>query len=516
MKEIIKKIILLLILNVAFVISGCEGAADNAMPDGTAAETEAETTAETTDYIQVYGDLFKAKKALLAMTDLPFTRTYYTARSLADFENIAGEINSAVQDINEENINLYFIKLENAVSSLEMIRLNLPVIYITCGQDIDRSYQTASVAVVDSDHGQTDTVDNEAEIRIRGNSTSGAPKKPFNIMFTQKQALLGMDFGKRWILLANALDKTLMRNKLVFDFCATLNMDFVPQGEYCEVWLNGTFLGSYLLTEAVTDGKYRVDIDTGKNEFLMELESDRTSENETYVKSPSGVRLKIKKPDEMNNSQKQYLTDLLLDIEVCLENGSDEELPQCIDVESFVDFYVFMELFKDIDAYFSSTFFYIKNDVLYAGPPWDLDLISGNVSDAVDEVKYKTYCNVEGYGTNSSDSTEGIWMQFGWFKMLFERDSFKNKVISRFNQLQPMIVNLYDNNELGTNRIDILLNKYAGTFADNYVSAGWSMTEPYSPYERVPDDSFEENVEFLRSWLRDRNEWLKIYFGTLS
>ncbi len=512
----IKKIMLLLLIgSFVFILPGCGGAADPAVPDETAAETEPETEPETTDYLRVYGDLFKAKKALLAMTDLPFARSCYTAESLKDFENTAGAINGAAGDINEENIGPYINEMEQAVSSLELKSSGFPVVYITAGEEINGSYSPAAAAVLGKD-GQTEVFDPDAEIRVRGNSTSGAPKKPFNIMFSRKQALLGMDPGKKWVLLANALDKTLMRNKLVFDFCAGLEMDFVPEAEYCEVWLNGTFLGSYLLTEAVTDGRDRVDIDTGKNEFLMELESDRTEENVTYIKSPSGVRLKIKKPDEMSGDQKQYLEKLLSDIESSLENGSDEELSQAVDLDSFADFYVFMELFKDIDAYFSSTFFYIKDDILYAGPPWDLDLISGNVSDAVDEVKYKTYCNTEGYGTGSSDSTEGIWMEFGWFKMLLGRESFRRKVIGRFEQLQPAIVNLYEDNEPGTNRIDALLTEYAGTFADNYASAGWSMTETYSPYERKPDGSFEENVGFLRSWLRARNEWLKNYFGISS
>ena len=58
--------------------------------------------------------------------------------------------------------------------------------------------------------------DTAAEISLRGNSTSGAEKAPYNIRFSERVSLLGMDRGRKWSLLANLYDKTLMRNYIAY------------------------------------------------------------------------------------------------------------------------------------------------------------------------------------------------------------------------------------------------------------------------------------------------------------
>ena len=53
-------------------------------------------------------------------------------------------------------------------------------------------------------------------IKLRGNSTSEAVKKPFKIKFDSKESLFELTPAKEWVLLANYFDKTNIRNYLAY------------------------------------------------------------------------------------------------------------------------------------------------------------------------------------------------------------------------------------------------------------------------------------------------------------
>ena len=76
-------------------------------------------------------------------------------------------------------------------------------------------------------------------------------------------------------------------------------------------------------------------------------------------------------------------------METAIKSGDYSSVENVIDTESFATFYVFSEFMKQVDFSYSSTRFYFKDDILYAGPGWDFDLSSGNVSgDYEDYLKY--------------------------------------------------------------------------------------------------------------------------------
>ena len=81
-----------------------------------------------------------------------------------------------------------------------------------------------------------------------------------------------------------------------------------------------------------------------------------------------------------------------------------------------------MNCSKNVDFNYSSTRFYIKDGVLYAGPLWDLDLSGGNAN----PVNYPTYFE-------NGDSSKGLWcQQFTWFKNLWKMPEFYNMVSERY------------------------------------------------------------------------------------
>ena len=93
---------------------------------------------------------------------------------------------------------------------------------------------------------------------------------------------------------------------------------------------------------------------------------------------------------------------------------------------------------------------------------------------------------------------------------------FKKALYDRYLDLQDEIVNLYSDNILGENYIDKTVTEYWDSISRNYNEAGWIVGKTYSELERVPDQTYEENVEFFRNWLQKRNDWLLGYWDLKS
>lgn len=385
-------------------------------------------------------------------------------------------------------------------------RTDVPKIFITTQTNVTRDYCAAAVRVIDKKGGtEPELSDTGAKVKIRGNSTSSGAKKPFNIKFSSKTDLLGMGKNKKWCLLANCYEKTLLRNQTVLDFSAAIGLAYTPKYRVCDVYLNENFLGSYLVTDAIGASKTRVDIDTDANEFILERDS-YTDEGTTYFTTDIyGIRFGINEPDEQTAGQKAWLFDFVAKAERALAGGSLEEIEKYFDVDSMVDFYIVLEYFKNVDVGTGSTRFYIKNGRIYGGPVWDFDLSAGNCSSDY----YRDYNNV---GT-SGNSWEGLWCERMWFRPLLSVPSVREKLAARYAELQDEIINLYADNTLGGNYIDRMLAKYGASFRRNYKEAGWSDSVRYNVFERTPDKGYEANLAYYRAWLEKRNEWLKAEWG---
>lgn len=191
-------------------------------------------------------------------------------------------------------------------------RTDVPKIFITTQTNVTRDYCAAAVRVIDKKGGtEPELSDTGAKVKIRGNSTSSGAKKPFNIKFSSKTDLLGMGKNKKWCLLANCYEKTLLRNQTVLDFSAAIGLAYTPKYRVCDVYLNEKFLGSYLVTDAIGASKTRVDIDTDANEFILERDS-YTDEGTTYFTTDIyGIRFGINEPDEQTAEQKAWLFDFV-------------------------------------------------------------------------------------------------------------------------------------------------------------------------------------------------------------
>lgn len=317
---------------------------------------------------------------------------------------------------------------------------------------------------------------NYGTANVRGNSTANAAKKPYNFKFNKKTDLFQMGKAKKWSLLSNLFDKTLIRNQIGMDFQRSLEEEqsnfpdgtskvFTSECRPVDLYIDGDYAGTYTLIESVETGSSRVDIDIDyvqedtdeivegaepdtiaingtkyeTYDALIELANDANEnryDSEAYYFRTGLEIFSINEP-ERTNSNYDYAPNatnkpefvkktqtFVQGFETALQSGNYDTFCQYIDVDSFVDFYITSELFMTKDINFSSTRFYIRDGKLYAGPLWDLDLSSGNI---VDHASFEDF-----YAQN-----------FLWFKLLMQNDTFKTKVKARYAQLQGRIENLY-------------------------------------------------------------------------
>lgn len=382
-------------------------------------------------------------------------------------------------------------------------------LYITTSGSLSSTYTQARVR---AEFPGYDIEEQTVRIKYRGNSSLSADKKSYNIKFEQKVSLFGMEAGKKWCLIADPFDKSLLRPTIGFEYASAIGIPYTSQTRLCLVWLNGEYMGVYTAIEPVDDGKNLVDIDVDAGDFLFERNhnSDRTEEGVTYFTTSFGMRFELNVPEEPDQTEKKRITSTVSTIESAIRSMDHTKYERYIDVSSFVDFYIFNEVIKDIDFGRYSTRYYVKNGILYAGPPWDLDLSMGNVSGKSRETTYRTYHNLSGYGNGSGDSAEGFWCeQKDFYRWLCQDDYFMDLVRTRWAQLKSVTDNLVIDNDLGQNRIDMYLSQISNELKSNYTGAGWSVSTPDSAYEyHSPADDYTGNVELLRQWLIRRINWL--------
>lgn len=332
------------------------------------------------------------------------------------------------------------------------------------------------------------------KIRGRGNSTWMHPKKPYQIEFDNKTTVLGMPDDRRWILLAEYSDKTLLRNKLTFEMGALSHLNYTPSAEFVELFINNVHQGTYLVAQKVEKTNNRVPI--GDEGFLVEIDQDyRIAPDDVYFTPtiytqnyPSNV-FNIKDPEvQLDSSEYQLIESHINNFESALFGPNftdpDSGYRSYIDVDSFVDWFLINEISKTVDAkWFSSIYFtYSPGGKIKMGPLWDFDLSYGNVDYADPEYP------------------EGFWIKENlWISRMFEDPYFQNQVQTRFEYF-------YNSLDYFHSFIDSSSIYLDDSQTRNYDT--WQTLGTYVWPNPVWYDTYQEEVNHLKQWLTIRLNWL--------
>lgn len=347
------------------------------------------------------------------------------------------------------------------------------------------------------------------EIKGRGNFTWNLPKKPYQIKFADNTSVLGMASSKTWVLLANAADASLMRNKVAFEFAEKIGLAYSPESRWVDLRVNGQYMGNYLISEKTEVKKNRVDLKHEQG-VMVELDNNYGTAEDYYFRtgtSKSLFVLKEAKSDvpDLDEGPLPAATQAGWDDIKNTLNRVDQllaaakvdwaALSALIDVDSFIKYYFVYELTANPELSQSSIYFYKDgpSSKLFAGPVWDFDSGLGN------------YDRAAHLGSNpNTDYAKSISILRqqgnGWYHDLFRTEEFLDRAQTLWNQsiraeavLIPAKITRWEG-QLKTSAANNF-NKWKILGGPTLLIQGWGKN--YST-------TYAGEVAYLRDWMKTR------------
>ncbi|MBO4810262.1 MAG: CotH kinase family protein [Prevotella sp.] len=359
------------------------------------------------------------------------------------------------------------------------------------------------------------------EVRVRGNSTASLAKKPYKLKFASKVKLLGKGYAntKKWTLLANHGDKTLLRNAITSLMGERAGLPFNPAAKFVDLTINGSYVGNYQLSDQVdvrphrvnvveqdyplTDqsnitGGYLLEVD-GFNDFMQGISGFFTNRNSVPV------RIHYPDEDEIDHRQYRYIRNYVQEFEDRLYSDSFTDpltgYRQMVDSTTLANWYICTEVSGNVDGFFS-TYFYKEqdDDRLYWGPLWDYDIAYNNDDrndrgggNNTEQQLMKDY----GYGQSNGCRR--------WMKKLWEDPWFGQLINRRYQELvdEGLEQYLYDKLDSLTTLID----------ASQQLNFELWGIRTRALRERVLYSTYGEYVDYVRDYIKNHMRFLTRAFA---
>ena len=437
-------------------------------------------------------------------------RYFYCVATTVLAENEGGDVNTVAT-------------ISNVVS---VACTGLPVVYFDLNEPLSSVTKTAYVqgkmSIISADYDDFSyefTVEKEG-IKGRGNSSWSQPKKGYNIKFDKKQTLFGLPKAKKWCIIANYSDKTLLRNK----FASVLGTEIVntvwnPTFISVDVVVNGEYQGNYIFCEKITltDGRIEVqdiaDVEdylaSGKENKVSDangdgvkdlydggfiLEVDARKDADFYFSTTYGGQpFTLKDPDEVSAEIQSHVQTLVQHAEDVLygENFTDSEngWRKYIDENAAIDWFIANEFAKNNDAiFFTSVYIYYapSDGKLHLGPNWDFDIGFGNVN------------------YNNCDNPTGWWIKSAkWIARLVNDPEFVAKLKSRWNEKKSDIYVAVNS------QLPALADTISISAEYNFIK--WNILGAYvwpNPAGYAERTTYQSEVDYMLDWCNKRYDWL--------
>lgn len=350
------------------------------------------------------------------------------------------------------------------------------------GDDNFMVYNADGTSAITDKNGATVNEPLLASTRVRGNVSQKMPKKPFAVKLDKKSGIFMNDSDqsndlpahKRWVLLANWSDRTLMRNAIAFGIADIFKQTFPtdgiawnPSGQFVELVYNGVHVGNYYLCEHIKIDGNRLDIadpydkddaySGNAADYGYLLESDDGYDETVKFITKTYIPFQFKDDADAGGKMLAYAKGIVNGIDDNLYAGNYSEAYKTMDLTSFVDFLLIQELTMNGElAHPKSCHSYIEDGKLYAGPVWDFDwqtfpninIINQYYDNAYtggyNTYKYEYAKSMLETGTLKHSDSEPTSVNeddksYMWYPMLVKDATFKNVAAERWNMVKGAI-----------------------------------------------------------------------------
>lgn len=437
-----------------------------------------------------------------AVQNLENIRLHWTGNVTVASDGVLNEEEATVTGGFKKAGDALLLTQENGtVHKVVVLQSNLPSVYVNLERitladihaDKNIKHENNSVYIVDLENNQNLAVVGTVEIKGRGNSSwREYEKKGYQIKFDSEISVLGMKKAKKWVLLANASDDSLMRTQLVSRMAQNINMEYVASFEYVDLWIDGEYLGTYLIGEKVEPGSSRLNL-MNHSGALFEHDEDFYLEEEYWFLSKKMNRHFTLK--EIVEENEPIIQSAIADFEAAVdaliqylyetpsEKVTIEELSQMIDVDSFIKYYLINEYTLNRES-FSTSFHWYKDgseDVIHLGPVWDFDTCMGN-----DKEPYTA-----SYGENHV-----------MFRYLLAAPVFYERTMELLGEYRDELESMTDD-------VEVIRTQIEQSAKMNYLK--WNVLgrpNPKGGADFYP--TFDAAADALKQWLQGREDGFRI------
>jgi len=426
-----------------------------------------------------------------------------------------------------------------------LVDSDLPIIRIQTSQSIkDEVKVDGTMSIVsnktnrNSINGPYNNYNGKIGIELRGSSSLALfPKIGYALETRDDQgenlnvSLLDMPEENDWVLHGPYSDKSLMRNALAYSIAGDI-MPYAPRISFCELMINGEYLGVYLFTEKIKRDKSRVDVSKlTENEitdddltggYILKFDKFNGEEVDGFRSDyPADLRgfgstifqYHYPKPDDIVPEQKTYIQTYIKNLENSIMS-SDYTNPETgyrkyLDVNSFIDLIFVNEISKNVDGYRLSTFMYKDKDSdggkLFMGPVWDYNLAFGNAD-------YCTQGNTTGlvFTDFNKVCNRDNWIVHFWWERLWNDPEFKKELGNRWVALRENILST-DHIVAKIDSFENLLQESQSRNFEKWPIMGQYVWPNYRVY-----NNYASEVNAVRNFVKERMIWLDIQFAALA
>ena len=368
-------------------------------------------------------------------------------------------------------------------------------------------------------------------IEYRGSSSQDLyQKKGYSIELRdgvgmdEERSLLGMPKESDWVLIGPYNDKSLMRDALALCLAGEA-MDYAPRAHFIELLVNNSYQGVYLLAEKIKRDKDRVpvakqdgnDITGG---YILKFDKYTGANNGGFTStySPSHATFQTTDilyhypaADEITNAQKSYIQQWMRNFENVLSSSTYRDtvtgyLPY-VERQSFVDYMLINEAYRNVDAYRLSTYFYKDRDSLdgrlHMGPVWDFNIAFG----------LGDYCNGEKTSGWAWDHhipcAQDTWLVPFWWERLRSDARFMHASLDRWTELRSTTLSNAHINHV----IDSLQALLQESQTRNFQK--WPVMGTYVWPNAYVGPNWQSEVQYLHTWFQNRMAWMDSSLVTL-
>ena len=341
-------------------------------------------------------------------------------------------------------------------------------------------------------------------INGRGNVTWRAnEKKPYSLELLTAGDLLDMGEATEWILLANALDASNLRNKIVLDYTACVSSVFTTESRWVNLYLNGAYAGLYLLCERIEVGENRLNIPQ-QGSFLVSSDLDwRLDEGRKwYFTTEYGFSMRI----HHAGMEEQELENLLNTAERAIRASdgvdpvSGKSWQTLLDGDSWARKLLIEEIFGNLDGGFVSQYFYLDGEdpegKIVAGPVWDYDSTMGN--------PFKTTVS----NPNQLFALRSAFYYFddaAWFYYLYQQEEFAQLVRQLYTrEFRPLLDDVFGQ------KVDGYIEYISVAAELNEIRWKHELTETYRESVEVMRDYMSRRIAFLDSFWIDQDPYFTV------